>query len=128
MEHRLGRRTNTKLSVCFYKDGVPVAIGKTRNIAPGGVFVETAYRPDNGARCIEIAFIVRNDIAKGFDPVNALIIHRTKEGFGLMIDQFDSSESLPLSIPNVLKHDALKHDTLKHSALKYEPINRLRQL
>lgn len=108
MEHRLGNRTNTKLDVQFYDFGVPVGIGKTRNIGAGGLFVETNYRPYKGACCIEIALLVDDVTERELTPVKALIIHRTKEGFGLMIDQLDTIKSLPIPPHKVTRFRSAK--------------------
>jgi len=98
MERRLDKRINADLSVLLYSDGVPVAIGKTKNITSRGIFVETRYQPDKKDRYIEIAFIVRKDIDTEFHRVYTQIVHRTQEGFGLMIDHFDPSVRLPIKI------------------------------
>lgn len=113
MEHRQGKRTNKALAVHFYNQGVSVATGRTRNIASGGVFVETTYQPHKGVRCIEMAFSDGDGFSGRIDPVSALIIHRTKEGFGLMVDDLDPVDSVPLSV---------------HNVRKFEPIDRLSQL
>jgi len=96
MERRLDKRINADLSVLLYSDGVPVAIGKTKNIASSGIFVETRYQPDKEDRYIEIAFVVHNDTDTEFYRVNSLIIHRTQAGFGLMIEHFDPLVRLPI--------------------------------
>lgn len=39
MEHRYSKRVDAQLNVLLYSDGVPVAVGKTRNISAKGVFI-----------------------------------------------------------------------------------------
>ena len=113
MEHRLEKRVNAELSILLYNYGVPVAIGKTKNISSSGVFVETRYKPDKEDRNIEIAFVARDDVDTQFYRVNTQIVYRTQDGFGLMIDNFDPLVRLPIeeldirnSESNRQKHDA----------------------
>lgn len=96
MEHRLEKRVNAELSILLYSYGVPVAIGKTKNVASGGIFVETRYQPDKEEQYIEIAFVVHDDVDMQFYRVNTRIIYRTQDGFGLMINHFDPFIQLPI--------------------------------
>jgi len=96
MEQRLEKRINAELTVLLYSYGVPVAIGKTKNVTSGGAFVETRYQPEKKERHIEIAFVVRNDVETQFYRVNTQIIYRTRDGFGLTIDHFDPLARLPI--------------------------------
>lgn len=100
MGHRLGKRINAEMSILLYSCGVPVAIGKTKNIASHGIFVETKYQPDKEDRNIEIAFVVRHDIETEFCHVNTQIVHRTQDGFGLLLDNFDPLARFPIKVPD----------------------------
>ena len=95
MEHRYGKRVDVQLDVQLYRQGVPVATGKTRNVARGGVFIETIYMPENGQRYFDVVFISDNVIKTGANRLKGLIVHRKPEGFGLIID--DSAPESRLS-------------------------------
>ena len=75
-----------------------VAAGKTRNISAGGVFVDTGYRPTNGSRCLDIEFVMSDEAGTATDlyHVKGMAVHSTRAGIGLMIDDFDLENRLPV--------------------------------
>ena len=95
MDHRHSKRTNVQLSVLLYNNGVPVATGKTRNVSAGGVFVDTGYIPINGSRYMDIEFVTDNDAETDRYHVKGMAVHSTRDGIGLMIEDFDPESRLP---------------------------------
>lgn len=43
MEHRRAPRHSIHMRTLIYKDGLPLAIGRLRNVSRRGVFVASAY-------------------------------------------------------------------------------------
>jgi len=95
MDHRHSKRIDAQLRVLLYNNGVPVAAGKTRNVSTGGVFVDTGYRPINGSRCLDVEFVMNNEADTDLYHVKGMAVHSTREGIGLMIDDFDLENRLP---------------------------------
>ena len=100
MEPRHGKRVDEQLDVLLYSQDVPVAAGKTRNVAPGGVFVETSYKPENGKRYFDVVFVSYNVIKAGANRLKGLIVRSTPEGFGLIIDDSDPESRLTTQMIN----------------------------
>ena len=100
MDHRHSKRIDVHLRVLLYNNGVPVAAGETRNISAGGVFVDTGYRPTNGSRCLDIEFVMSDEAGTDTDlyHVKGLAVHSTRAGIGLMIDDFDLENRLPVQL------------------------------
>lgn len=100
MDHRHGKRIDIQLDVLLYNQGLPVASGKTRNVAPRGVFVETDYRPESGNLYVEVVFIASDENGPELYRVKGLIAHSMRDGVGLIIDDFDPERKLPIQMPN----------------------------
>jgi hypothetical protein len=105
MEHRYGKRVDVQLDVQLYSQGIPVAAGKTRNVARGGVFIETNYKPENGKRCFDIVFISDDVIKTGANRLKGLIVYRKPEGFGLVIDDSDPESRLTTQMINTRRSE-----------------------
>lgn len=96
MEHRYSKRVDAQLNVLLYRDGVPVAVGKTRNISANGVFVETIYQQQHGNRSMDIEFQPGEDPGTDKYYVKGMIVHRELDGVGLMIEDFDPDGRLQM--------------------------------
>jgi hypothetical protein len=105
MDHRHAKRVDVKLDVLIYSQGVPVAAGKTRNIASGGTFVESDYRPKNRHLYVDLAFVACDETETGVYHVKGLIVHSTPQGIGLMIDGFDPESRLPIQMLNIRRSE-----------------------
>ncbi|MFW2371509.1 MAG: hypothetical protein ACN4GM_00155 [Gammaproteobacteria bacterium] len=94
--HRHNKRIEMgqKLDVVLYSYGKPVASGRINNLSAGGVFIETAYRPNSCKRYIEFVCVSDDGKVLAEHRVKALIIHRTQQGFGLMTDDIGSLPGL----------------------------------
>lgn len=95
MDHRRGKRVDVQLDVLLFRQGLPVMVGKTRNVSRAGAFVETDYRPEPGNLYVEVAFIPSTETKKGIYPVKGLIMHSMRNGIGLIFDDFDPESRLP---------------------------------
>ncbi len=84
MEHRCSIRKQMAVRVLFYKHGLPVQSGLSRDLGLGGVFVETDPQLWQKNECLDVEFI-SNRGAKLRLP--ALVIHQREQGVGLMFDQ-----------------------------------------
>ncbi|TCK17988.1 PilZ domain-containing protein [Thiogranum longum] len=96
MEHRYSKRVDAQLNVLLYSNGVPVAVGKTRNISASGVFVETIYQQQHGNRSMDIEFLPGNGAGTDKYYVKGMIVHSEPDGVGLMIEDFDPDERFQL--------------------------------
>ncbi len=96
MEHRYSQRIDAQLNVLLYSNGVPVAVGKTRNISASGVFVETIYQPQYGSRSMDIEFLPEESTGTDKYYVKGMIVHSAPDGVGLMIEDFDPGGRLQM--------------------------------
>lgn len=90
MEHRHNRRARTALKVIVFNNGLPVAVGKTKNISREGLFVRTAYHEVSLHHVLEIQFCPSGQRCPTRIRVKGTVVHKTDLGFGLaLIDNND---------------------------------------
>jgi len=83
MEHRHNIRTSTPLKVIVFNKGLPVAVGKTKNISKGGLFVRTAYCEVGLLQALEIQFAPSHQRCPSKARMQVRVVHKTAAGFGL---------------------------------------------
>ena len=89
MEHRCSIRKPIAIRVLFYKHGLPVQSGLSRDLGLGGVFVETDSCRWQKNECLDVEFISSRG-AKFRLP--ALVVHQREQGVGLMFDQLEDGQ------------------------------------
>lgn len=90
MEHRHNRRARTALKVIVFNNGLPVAVGKTKNISREGLFVRTAYHEVVLNQMLEIQFCPTGQRCPTRIRVKGSVVHKTPVGFGLeLVDNND---------------------------------------
>jgi hypothetical protein len=85
MEHRHNRRARTALKVIVFNNGLPVAVGKTKNISREGLFVRTAYHEVSLNQTLEIQFCPSGQRCPTRIRVKGSVVHKTPVGFGLAL-------------------------------------------
>lgn len=89
MEHRCSIRKRLAIRVLFYKHGLPVQSGLSRDLGLGGVFVETRPWQWQKNECLEIEFIGSRGCKI---RLRALVVHQREQGVGLMFDALDDAQ------------------------------------
>ncbi|XKH00863.1 PilZ domain-containing protein [Marinobacter nauticus] len=89
MEHRQSQRIEGQLPILVYKKGMPVGTGKIRDASRRGVFVTTDYSNVRLNQSLQLSFRLP-EIAEGQQTLNAHVVRRSENGFGL---DFDGAEN-----------------------------------
>ena len=89
MEHRHGKRKPTDMETLLYRHGLPVALGRTVNIGPGGAFVRFTNSMLIDDYSLEVEFIATEDGCNRKYHTDALVVHRSPSGIGIMFDSHD---------------------------------------
>lgn len=89
MEHRWGSRKAIVMPVTIYRDGLPAARGRTRNIGCEGLFIEAdgVSFPEHSVVELELPRAVIRFRTKRRIP--GLVIHHNEQGVGVMFCSFD---------------------------------------
>jgi hypothetical protein len=87
MEHRLDRRVSLSVPVHLrYQDGT-ASFGTALNISRGGIYVKTAAPWRSG--CVDVRMTVSTSSGERAVLLPGLIVHGSRDGFGLMFRQLD---------------------------------------
>lgn len=108
MEHRANPRVNADKALLLYQRGLPIAIGRLRNLSHSGLFVETGWLNIAPQQLLEVQ-ILAND--GGYPPqLRTHIAHRAQDGLGLEIhDDSDSARHLLRQLLQAAEDDAPQH-------------------
>lgn len=91
MDHRDSVRMNVPMKLLLYKMGVPVAIGRIRDVSTRGLFVETEFDGFNVHQSLEVELLPRTSTHIDRCRFKTIVARRVRGGFGLEAD--DSSDS-----------------------------------
>ena len=82
MEHRYATRIQMRINVLIYRQGLPVQVGRTRDISNDGAFVETGQLHGQLPDCLELEFLPGQEGVDRF-RLKALVVHRRHAGVGI---------------------------------------------
>jgi hypothetical protein len=88
MEHRYATRVPLRINVLIYRQGLPVQVGRTRDISAEGAFVETGSFHGQLPDCLDLEFLPGQEGYERF-RLKALVVHRNQSGFGLEFAALD---------------------------------------
>lgn len=86
MEKRCSRRIPVALKLLLYRDGLPVAIGRTRNASKFGLFVKTDYVVTVPSQLMEVELLSKRWGRTDRSRFRALVTHSEQDGLGLQFD------------------------------------------
>jgi hypothetical protein len=82
MEHRYATRVPRRINMLIYRQGLPVQVGRTRDISSEGAFVETGQLQGPLPDCLELEFLPGMESVERF-RLKALVVHRDLRGIGI---------------------------------------------
>lgn len=82
MEHRHTTRVPRHINALIYQQGLPVLVGRTRNISSEGAFLETVQLQGPLPDCLELEFLPGMESVERF-RLKALVVHRLPTGIGI---------------------------------------------
>lgn len=83
MEHRKNKRFPGRLTLSIYRKGRLVATGMLRNISSHGLFISTKCPNIDLNQQVEIEFRLHDPRTRGCQRLNAILVHKSKEGLGV---------------------------------------------
>jgi hypothetical protein len=91
MEHRLVPRHPVSVKAIVYKDGLPLAVARLRNVSRQGLFIASDY--DNVAPDHVLEIEIHHGVAdrKSRRRCRAVVVHKCGGGIGLAVDDGDAS-------------------------------------
>lgn len=94
------------MKLLLYKTGVPVAIGRIRDVSARGLFVETDFDGFNVHQSLEVELLPRCSTHIDRCRFKTVVARRVRGGFGLEADENSDSgyNALSALINNVIAH------------------------
>ncbi|MCW9057320.1 MAG: PilZ domain-containing protein [Gammaproteobacteria bacterium] len=82
MEHRYATRVPRRINTLIYRQGLPVQVGRTRDISREGAFLETGQLQGPLPDCLELEFLPGMESVERF-RLKAIVVHRHTAGIGI---------------------------------------------
>lgn len=90
MEHRWSERAPATIRVLVYQDGVPIALGCTRNLSPQGAFVDLRGLDFQPTKSITVEFLTGPRVSGEQLRLAAMVVHVGTLGVGVMFLNLDA--------------------------------------
>lgn len=90
MEHRCSVRKSIEFQLLMYKHGLPMQIGVCRNLALGGLFIETSGYQWRNKDYLEVEIIGNN--GQPLVRLPAMVVHRSRRGAGLVFGTLSNEQ------------------------------------
>ncbi|HSB94864.1 MAG TPA: PilZ domain-containing protein, partial [Spongiibacteraceae bacterium] len=87
MEHRYGQRMPAYVKVIIHQQGLPVAVGRLRNIGRHGFLVESEYMDVAVNQPLELELLLSDTAADEHILCRVMVMHKAARGFGVAIDE-----------------------------------------
>lgn len=97
MEHRRDSRTTASINLLIYKSGLPIAIGITRDISTGGMFVKTNYGDIGPGSILEFDLLYSRKTPNARTRYRAVITEQRNEGLALQFDATSNEDARKLA-------------------------------
>ena len=85
MEHRYSKRISANIQTLIYKHGLPVAIGRVRDMSNHGVFIDCAADDVALHQPLEIEFLFEERRAEQSDRFKCFVARKEARGIGLCL-------------------------------------------
>jgi hypothetical protein len=90
-EHRFKERKAVQLDVVIYRNHIPIAVGKTRDIGTGGMGIESDISNLKDYSMLEVEIGVNQPSQRRYYRLNGMVIHRSNKGFGITFTDLTTS-------------------------------------
>lgn len=113
MEHRRDSRTNASINLLIYNSGLPIAIGITRDISTGGMFVQTNYGDVGPGSILEFDLLYSRKTPNTRTRYRAVITEQRNDGLALQFDATSNHDARKLAA--MVEWVAHAHEASSHA-------------
>ncbi|WP_455210798.1 PilZ domain-containing protein [Kaarinaea lacus] len=97
IEHRFKHRKPLQLDVVIYKNHVPIAVGKTRDISSDGMGIDSKITNIKKYSLLEVELGVNDSSSTVYHRLSGLVVHHQTDGFGILFTQLNPDDSTLLN-------------------------------
>lgn len=92
IEHRFKERKPLHLDVVIYRNHIPVAVGKTRDIGTGGMGIVSDITNLKDYAVLEVEIGVNQASRRMYYRLSGLVTHHGNNSFGITFTDLDATE------------------------------------
>ena len=92
VEHRFKERKPLHLDVVIYRNHIPIAVGKTRDIGIGGMGIESDISNLTDYSIIEVEIGVSQTTSRMYYRLSGLVTHHRNHSFGMTFTNLAPAE------------------------------------
>ena len=101
IEHRFTQRIPLCKDVVIYKNCMPIAVGKTRDVSVEGMGINCEISNIRKYTLLQIELQIQKSAVGEYHRLNGLVVHHGKQQFGILFTELNPLES---DILNQLMH------------------------
>ena len=97
IEHRFKQRKSLQMDVVIYKNHIPIAVGKTRDISPDGMGIDSEITNLKKYSVLEVEVGLNESSNTVYRRLSGLVVHHRDNGFGILFTELNPNDSMVLN-------------------------------
>ena len=97
IEHRFQQRKALQMDVVIYRNHIPIAVGKTRDISNEGMGIDSKITNIKKYSLLEVEVGVNESANIVYHRLSGLVVHHQDDGFGILFTQLNPDDSMLLN-------------------------------
>lgn len=97
IEHRFKQRKNLNMDVVIYRNHIPIAVGKTRDVSSDGMGINSNIANIKKYAVLEIEVGVNQASSMEYRRLSGLVVHQENNGFGILFTDLGPDDSIVLN-------------------------------
>ena len=93
IEHRFNQRKPLRMDVVIYKNHIPIAVGKTRDICSDGMGINSRIANIKKYALLEIEVGVNQASNTVYRRLSGLVVHHEHNGFGILFTKLNNADT-----------------------------------
>ncbi|MCG6968467.1 MAG: PilZ domain-containing protein [Gammaproteobacteria bacterium] len=96
IEHRFQQRMPLNMDVVIFRNHIPIAVGKIRDISNGGMGIDSEIVNLKKFSLIEIEVGVNQSSNPAYHRLSGVVVHHHNNGFGILFSDLSATDMVVL--------------------------------
>jgi hypothetical protein len=97
IEHRFKQRKALNKDVVIYRNHIPIAVGKTRDVSSDGMGIDSDIANIKKYALLEIEVGINQASSMVYRRLSGLVVHQENNGFGILFTDLNPEDSMVLN-------------------------------
>ena len=93
IEHRFTQRIPLRKDVVIYKNCIPIAVGKTRDVSVEGMGINCEISSIRKYTVLQVELRIQKSTVGEYHRLNGLVVHHGKQQFGILFTELNPVET-----------------------------------